>query len=360
MKFVKFALFTVAVVVVMLVGNIALRLLGMADDFAVAGGLALLALLAIVVGASAGNIQRRSLERLKKIGWLVVAFAALIMSTACGTTIQPGHAGIIVDSYGKDRGVQSYTATTGRVWYNPLTTNVFQYPTFVQSVVFTHSADEGQALNEEITFTNADQMSVAADVSLSYSLDVAKLPQFYVKFRSDDLNQFTYGYLRSLMRDKFNEKAGHYTIAQIMGDNGPFLKDVKDALQADLEPIGVKLESQFGFIGAPRPPQQVIAAINMKVQATQLAIQKQNELVQVQADAAKQVAQAEGAAKSAVAEARGEAEAERIKADADAYYNQKLASTLSALFVENRRIDKWDGHLPQVSGGATPFINLQK
>ncbi len=56
---------------------------------------------------------------------------------------------------------------------------------------------------------------------------------------------------------------------------------------------------QFGFIGSPRPPQSVIDAINAKVQAQQIAVQKQNELVQSQADAAKLVAAAEGPGESA-------------------------------------------------------------
>lgn len=325
----------------MLAVNAAFRLLSVDSDVAVVAGVLALALLVAGAGAIAVRSGRRFLDL---AGWCVVA----LLTTSCGTTIEPGHAGIVVDSYGKDRGVQSYTATTGRVWYNPITTTVFQYPTFVQSVVFTHSPDEGKAVNEEITFTNADQMSIAADVSLSYSLSIEKLPAFYVKFRSDDLNQFTYGFLRSLMRDKFNDSAGRYTIAQIMGDNGPFLREVKAALQTDLEPIGVHLESQFGFIGAPRPPQQVIAAINMKVQATQLAIQKQNELVQVQADAAK-----------AVAKAEGDARATLIWATAQADANKRMAESISGNLLELKRLEKWNGTLPQVTGNATPFISLK-
>lgn len=321
--------------------NLGLWLISQPSDLAVVAGVLLTALLGLTGAAAVWGRIRKHFQ------FAALALAA-IWATGCGTTIQPGHAGIIVDAYGKDRGVQSYTATTGRVWYNPITTTVFEYPTFVQSVVFTASPHEGRSVNEEITFTNADQMSIAADVSLSYSLLIDKLPAFYVKFRSDDLNQFTYGYLRSLMRDKFNETAGHYTVAQIMGDNGPFLKQVKDALQADLEPLGVHLESQFGFIGAPRPPEQVIGAINAKAQANQLAIQKQNELVQVTADAAKVVAKAEGDAKATL-----------IWATAQADANRRMSESLTGNLIELKRLEKWNGILPQVSGSATPWVSLK-
>jgi regulator of protease activity HflC (stomatin/prohibitin superfamily) len=299
----------------------------------------------VAIAAAVANVW---LKRL----WPLIAKLAILMvvafgATGCGTTINPGYAGIVVDYYGKDRGVQSFTATTGRVWYNPWTTKVMEYPTFVQSVVWTQNPGEGRPANEEITFTNKDQMKIAADVALSYHLDVTKLPAFYVKFRSDDLAQFTYGYLHSLARDKFNELGGKYSIEQIMGDNGPFLKEVRDALQKDLDPIGVQLENQFGIIGAPRPPETVTGAINLKAQAQQVSLQKEMELRQVQADAAKAIAKADGEAKAAIVAAEGQARA-----------NQLLNASLTDHLIELKRLEKWDGKLPTVSGGATPFINL--
>ena len=174
------------------------------------------------------------------------------------------------------------------------------------------------------------------------------MPAFYVKFRSDDLTRFTHGFLRNLARDHFNETAGKYTVEQIMGDNGPFIQEVRSKLQTDLEPIGVKLE-QFGLIGAPRPPSGVIAAINAKVGATQLALQKQNEIVQAEADAKKQIAAAEGQAQSVL----------RI-AEAQALANRKLADSLTPTLIQYEALQKWDGSMPQVMGsGGTPFIDLR-
>ncbi len=279
----------------------------------------------------------------------VVGLISLSLWSVGCTTIAPGHVGILVNSWGKNRGVQDYTVTTGQVLYNPFTTSVFEWPTFVQSVVWTKSPTEGHPTNEEITFTNKDQMQVAADVSLAYHLDATKVPEFYVKFRTADMDTFTHGYLRSLTRDKFNEIAGRYTISQIMGDNGPFLKEVKDALQQDLTPFGVILESQFGIIGAPRPPDSVVAAINQQAVAQRLALTKENELRQVNADVAK-----------TVAKATGDAQAKNIWADAEATANRKIAESLSSNLVQYKALEKWNGTLPQVSGGATPFINLQK
>lgn len=51
---------------------------------------------------------------------------------------------------------------------------------------------------------------------------------------------------------------------------------------------------------------------------------------------------------------------ELVSADAEATANRKISESLTGNLVEWKRIDRWDGKLPQVSGGATPFISLSK
>jgi regulator of protease activity HflC (stomatin/prohibitin superfamily) len=105
--------------------------------------------------------------------------------------------------------------------------------------------------------------------------------------------------------------------------------------------------TQFGFIGAPRPPASVIDSINAKATATQKALQIELELKQSEATARKLVAQAEG-----------EAKATRLRADAEAYANQKLASSLSPILVEYQRVHKWNGVMPTVTTGAGLMMNV--
>jgi len=277
----------------------------------------------------------------------VIALLALVLTTLSGlacTTVGPGHVGIKVNNFGSERGVEDYPTRTGMVFYNPMSSTVFEYPTSVQTVQWTASLDEGNPINEEITFSNKDQMKIAANVSLSYSLDPLRVPAFYVKFRSDDLRSFTHGILHNVARDSFNEVAGHYAIEQIMGDNGPFLLEVRDHLQKTVKPWGVNIE-QFGFIGVPRPPETVIAQINAKVQALQSAQQAENEVRRTEALARQRIAAAEGEARS----------------------NQILTQSLSPQLLQWRTLElqqqataKWNGALPSMMGGsgAVPFIQV--
>lgn len=277
---------------------------------------------------------------------------ALLLSTAC-TRISPGYVGIQVSYAGTNRGVQDYPTTNGWVTYNPIFSTVLEWPTFVQTAKWTASSTEGSPNDESITFTNRDGMQFRADISLSYHLVPDKVPHFYVKFRTDDMNLFTHGYLRNVARDKFDTYGGRYSIEQIMGDNAEFLKAVRDAIQVEVEPIGVFID-QFGLIGAPRPPAQIQDAINKKAQAQQIAQQKENELKQSQADAAKVVAKAEGDAK-----------AKMVWAEAEATANRRIGESLSPNVLEAQRLrllqDHWNGALPQINGGSTnPFVSLSK
>lgn len=264
---------------------------------------------------------------------------AFIIGALSGCTrIGPGHVGIQVNMSGSQRGVSDIATTTGWVFYIPGKTAIYEYPTFVQSYVWTKDEKEGNDANEEITFTTKDALLVSLDVNVSYSLDAAKVPAFYVKFRSDDIRQFTHGFLRSVARDCFNETAGRYAVEQIMGDNSAFLKDARACTQQHVIAYGVNIE-QFGIIGAPRPPAGVIQAINMKVQASQIALQKQNEVLQAEAEARKTVAEAEGFARSTT-----------VKAEAQARANERLAASITPALIEYRKLEKWNGILPSVTG----------
>jgi regulator of protease activity HflC (stomatin/prohibitin superfamily) len=278
--------------------------------------------------------------RLLSVAALTFSMLCVVSLTGC-TRIGPGHVGIKVDMAGSDRGVLNSTATTGWVFYNPFLSTVIEYPTNMQTVHWTKDVNEGKPTDESVTFTNKDSMAINADVNLSYYLQSDHVPAFYVKFLAKDIEDFTDGYLRNITRNCMNDAAGQYEIAQIMGDNSAFLKDAKACLEKQVSQYGVIIDT-LGLTGAPRPPQVVLDQINSKNQAQQLALQKQMELLQVQADANKQVAAADGQARAAIAVANGDAQANRIR-----------AASITPVILQNKALDnqhdaiwRWNGQMP--------------
>jgi regulator of protease activity HflC (stomatin/prohibitin superfamily) len=276
----------------------------------------------------------------KVVVLLMAILAFAIVLSGC-TRVDPGHVGIKVNMAGSDRGVDKLPIVTGWVTYLPGATQVFQYPTFMQTATWTQSPHEGSPDNEEITWNTSDQVTVTADINLSYHLDSEKVPNFYVQFRSDDLAFFTHGYLRNVARDAFNNIGSRYSFDDV---NGPkkeeILGKVRERINADVTKYGVIVE-QFGFIGALRPPENIINSINLKTQAIQKAMQAENELREAEAQAKKVVANAEGAAQA----------------------NERLARSISPQLLEWRKLEvtdkavsKWDGRRPMVEGSHSGLL----
>ena len=123
--------------------------------------------------------------------------------------------------------------------------------------------------------------------------------------------------------------------------------EVKKKVQDIVIKIGVNIE-QFGIIGAPRPPESVIAAINSKLQATQVAIQKENELRQSIAQAKKDIAEAKGDSASMVIRAAGEAKSNQLK-----------QTSITENILRQSMLDKWDGKLPVYGVVPTMFKDVK-
>jgi len=85
------------------------------------------------------------------------------------------------------------------------------------------------------------------------------------------------------------------------------------------------------------------------------------QVAQQQVETQKQVlAQREIEAQQKVATAKGEAESIQVVAQGQAKANDALSRSISPILVQYKGIEKWNGALPQVSGGAVPFIDLGK
>ena len=297
------------------------------------------------------DVQGARIRTLLKYGGLlfllligVIIFFNYIASV---TRIGAGYVGVEVVLSGSQRGANEIPIRTGWVFYSPLRSQIIEFPTFVQTVKWTANLNEGRAQNEEMSYNSKEGMEIYSDVSLSYAIQPSRVPDFYVKYRVSDLDTFTHGILRDIVRNSLNEVASTYNVEQIYGEQKTeFLNKVQALIQSKMDPVGVGIQ-QFGFIGAPRVPAVIAAAITNKAQAIQAAEQANNELAKTQAEAAKTVAQAEGEAKAAVTRAQGEAEANRIR------QTSLTPQLLELRKIENQKalIDRWNGALPTVQTG---------
>jgi regulator of protease activity HflC (stomatin/prohibitin superfamily) len=276
----------------------------------------------------------------KLIGTLVATTVLLIvLSLFVGyERIDAGHVGVKVNLYGDDKGVQSVTLVTGAVWYNPITTVVYEVPTFIQNAVYTLAETKGSPINEEFRVTTKDGLAVGFDVSINYYTPDSVVSRIFTKYRKpfDELQKTV---MRNYLRDAFNSTAANYSASELYEFRGRFTDESVAKIREILGRDGFIVE-QVVLLNELRLPDMVVKNIQSKVAAVQIAQQKQQELAQAQADAEKRIADARGIADSQIITARAEAEANRMR-----------QATLTNLLIQQMWIEKWDGKLPTTAFG---------
>lgn len=299
---------------------------------------------------------------LKLIGVIAIVIVLVVgagIGIAGCETIEPGYVGIKVNLHGTDQGVEDYPILTGRQFHNPFTERIYEFPTFIQNVVWTQDPTEGSQNDESITFNSGEGASIQADIALAYSFDSEKVPDLFVEFRKE-AEAITDGYMRGKVRDAFNRAASGFQASDIFGaKKSEVLKLVMDDLQTNLGPKGFKFD-MVSFIGGLRADPQVMNSINAVIQANQKAIEAENKVAQSKAEADQKIEEARGKAESQVLEAEAEAKAILAKAEAQAKANDLQAKSITPELLQWNALQRWDGVLPQFMGGdgAVPFITL--
>jgi regulator of protease activity HflC (stomatin/prohibitin superfamily) len=279
----------------------------------------------------------------KIIGALAAVIVIItIISSAC-KRIDAGHVGLVVKLYGSERGVQDVTEATGWVWYNPFTTQIYEFPTFVQNVVFTRDATEGSRSNEEFRVTTKDGLVVSFDVSMNYRVAPNKAAEIFRKYRKP-LEELDKTVMRNYMREAYNKVSGKYTAEQLYENKIQFQNESEAEIKSFLGREGFVVE-QVVLLNELRLPQGVVDNINAKINARQIALKKEQEVAQERAEAQKEVEKA-----------KGYAEAMRIRAEAESEYNRKLAESISPNLIEYEKIKKWNGQTPQYVGAGGGII----
>lgn len=275
----------------------------------------------------------------------VVVLIVAVLLVASLTTIHPGHVGVSVRKCGGG-GVSSDPIPTGYYWRSLFCEDVVEYPTSLQTLVLSRSPHEGHAIDESITVTSSEGLPVNLDVSLSFTLDPAKVPAIYTKFRNT-IEMIAHNFIRQTIREGVQSVFAQFTAEQLYSTKREESRvEVQNFLGKRLSTEGFVIQ-QF-TVNETRVPEAVVQAINAKV-----------AMIQESQKAEAQVRKTEAEAKQRVAQAQGEADAKRLSADAEAYFNKTVAASITPEYVQYKALEKWNGELPQMMGtGAVPFVNV--
>ena len=261
-------------------------------------------------------------------GITIISLVLIVIVGAlwCIAVIPAGHVGIS-DTFGD---VSNDLVYPGFYIKSPFTAYV---PLSIQT----------QRYDATATSASSDLQDVSTQVALNYHLDGMQAIRVY--------KEIGRGYAEVIIvpaiQESVKASTAMFTAEELITKRPMVKAQIDNDLKARLTQFGVVVDtiSITDFTFSP----EFTAAIESKVRAAQGALEAENKLRQIKVEADQQIATAEG-----------NAEAIKINADAQAYQldviNSKL--TQNPLLIQYKSIEKWDGVMPLVTGGAVPFISV--
>lgn len=260
----------------------------------------------------------------KFLTMMAMAFCLAVGFSSC-ERIDAGHEGIMVNLYGTDKGVDGTSLVTGMVWYNPWSTAIYEYPTYVQTVDY-----------PPFEVNSKDGSKFVVDPSALIKIKDGGSPAVFKKYRknlSDVINHSLFVSIKDAARIEFN----NYNADEIVSKRSEVDKSFEDRVRLALEAENFELQQLTPGIAYPKSYED---AINAKNKAIQQKMQVDNE----------------------VAVAKAEAEKVLVAARAEAEANKLREQALTPAILQKMWIEKWDGTVPTVmtDGNSNTFLDISK
>ncbi len=276
----------------------------------------------------------------------ILMIAMLFLVTSC-TKVPAGHVGIKYFLLGGEKGQETQELGPGR-YHIGWNEQLFIFPTFRQNKTWTSDVREDSPVDEDFNFQSKKGLALYASVGIEYHIPAENVPAVFERYKKG-VNEITDKVLRNGCREAFNIASSTRTAEEMYGEGKvDFLDEVDSIVRVYADIRGIVIDDIF-LIGNIGIPATVTAALNAKIKATQMAQQRENELRQSIAEAAKLVAEADGKGKAILIKAKAQSDANRL-----------LNSSITRTLIDYERTKRWDGKLPQVTGGqAIPMLNLK-
>ena len=254
----------------------------------------------------------------KFIPIIVIIAVVLILAINSFTVVQAGHTGVVV--------------TMGKVNEGVLQEGLHVKAPFIQNVVMIDNRI--QKLEVQTEAFSKDLQSVDTTLAINYRVDTAKSYSIYKNIGAN--------YEDVLVTPAVNEvlKAitATYTAEETVTNRALISDGLVEGLNDKLNSIGLYVTDvniiDFDFSEA------FITAIEEKQVAQQKLLKAETEK------------------KTAITNAEAEAEAAKIRAEGEAEANKTLAKSLTNEVIENKKIEKWNGELPKVTGDSGTIIDI--
>lgn len=252
----------------------------------------------------------------------VIGFAAILILLSTYFSIEAGDRGVVL-RFGQVNRVVEPGAR-------------FKIP-FAEEVV--RMSVQVQKTTTKTEAASRDLQTVQTTMVLNYSLEPLKTGEMYANIGLD----YNERVIDPAVKESFKAAAARYTAEELISKRERLKTEVRDYLRERLHVFGINIVelsvTDFEFSA------EFNRAIESKQTAEQNALRAKRDLERIKVEAEQKVTSA-----------RAEAEALRLQRQV---ISPELIQ-LRQIEAQIKAIEKWDGKLPNVTGGAVPFIQVEK
>jgi regulator of protease activity HflC (stomatin/prohibitin superfamily) len=267
----------------------------------------------------------------------LVIIVGLITFFTCMERVPAGYVGVV---YNMNCGVDGEILQQGWHFVSP-TKKVTTYSIGIEQSYLT-ADNKGDSKNDEsFNIPTSDGKTVKVNLEFSYRFDPDKVAETFIQFKGRSGEDIKNTFIKPKIVAWTQEVSANYPVTDIFGDQRTTINAELDTYLKDkFEPYGIVIDTvNFTDISVD---EETATAIQEKVTAQQkLELAKiEAETALVNANKDKQVAEIE-------------AEKLLIAAEAEAAANKKISNSLTVNLIQQQKLEKWNGELPQIVSDST-------
>lgn len=263
---------------------------------------------------------------------LAVAILLVIINPIDVERIDAGHVGIKVSNVGDDRGVGRTEYVTGWVFYNSWISRIFEFPIHQQHIDY-----------EEADIVTKGGFRAMIKPSFNYSINPGNVADMFQNLRVG-VKEMEQGWLKNAIIGSVNDVANRYSVDSIFNHREEFESSIVKECNKRVSMWFNVSQLRTNIV----PPQEISESIIAKTKAIQEVQVAENQRQVAVADAERKIAVARGDSAQSVIQAAGRAEA--IKRE---------QISLTPIYIEYLKIQKWNGELPSTMAGNSSGFMIQ-
>lgn len=278
----------------------------------------------------------------------VIIIVGIILAAMCTTRVPAGYVAV---QYNVNGGIKDNVLTQG--WhFVPPTVKTTLYTVGIEQSYLTAGKNGDSEEDESFSASSSEGKAITLDLTFTYQFQQENVDKVFSRFKGQDGKAVRDSFIKPNIISWTKEVVAKYKVSDILGSERANVNvALTDYLAKKFDSYGITV-SNVSLINIT-VDKETQKAINAKITAQQNA---ETQAINNQTE----IDKAEAEAKVKLTNAQAEADAQKIKAEAEAAANKKLAESLTQTLIENEKIKKWNGKLPEYMGDGDMSIILNK